>query len=156
NKILHVGLTLALTRIGVVTVSCRGRTLPKELGAVAVMTDTAEPFTNVDRIIVVDHSWARGNGAPLDPSQFSTSSDEFCRIILTSGSTGIAKGVGFSHRKLMEKDARFDYLQRWSRSPRLFCDLGLSSSLGFQFVIHMLSRGGMILLYGDDAASTLQ
>src|SRR5262249_52901916 len=47
NKIMHVVLSLALARIGVVTVSCRGRSLPKELGAVAVMTDTAGPFANV-------------------------------------------------------------------------------------------------------------
>lgn len=158
NKILHVVLTLALARIGVVTVSCRGRTLPKELGAVAVMTETAGPFANVERTIVVDRAWARGDGSPLDGSQFVTSGDELCRIILTSGSTGIAKGVAFSHGKLFEKNARLDYtrLDRWSRSARLFCDLGLSSSLGFYYVIYMLARGGMIMLMGDNQVATLQ
>src|ERR1035437_8957606 len=38
----------------------------------------------------------------------------------------------------------------------MFCDLGLSSSLGFYYVVYMLARGGMILLYGDDATTTLQ
>jgi acyl-coenzyme A synthetase/AMP-(fatty) acid ligase len=158
NKILHVVLSLALARIGVVTVSCRGRTLPKELGAVAVMTDTAGPFANVDRIIVVDHSWASGNGEPLEPGQFTTSGEELCRIILTSGSTGVAKGVAFTHGKMFEKNARLDYtrLDRWSRSARLFCDLGLSSSLGFYYVLYMLSRGGMIMLFGQDTIGTLQ
>src|SRR5207344_2814004 len=73
-------------------------------------------------------------------------------------STGIAKGVAFTHGKVFEKNARLDYtrLDRWSRSARMFCDLGLSSSLGFYYVLYMLSRGGMIMLYGDDAVSTLQ
>jgi acyl-coenzyme A synthetase/AMP-(fatty) acid ligase len=158
NKVLHVVLSLALARIGVVTVSCRGRSLPKELGAVAVMTDTAGPFANVDRVIVVDHSWASGDGAPLENGQFATSGAELCRIILTSGSTGVAKGVAFTHGKMFEKNARLDYtrLDRWSRSARMFCDLGLSSSLGFYYVLYMLSRGGMIMLFGEDTIGTLQ
>jgi fatty-acyl-CoA synthase len=158
DKIFHVCLTLALTRIGVVTVSCRGSSLPEELGAVAVFTETAGPFANAGRVILADPTWAKGDGKPFDHPQFVTDGDELCRIILSSGSTGIAKCVGFSHRKLIEKNARLDYtrLDRWSRSSRLFCDLGLSSSLGFYYVLYMLMRGGMIMLYGDDAVGTLQ
>jgi acyl-coenzyme A synthetase/AMP-(fatty) acid ligase len=158
NKVLHVVLLLALARIGVVTVSCRGRSLPKELGAVAVMTETPGPFANVDRVILVDRAWTRGDGAPLNQSEFLTRGDELCRIILTSGSTGLAKGVAFSHRKMFEKNARLDYtrLDRWSRSARMFCDLGLSSSLGFYYVLYMLSRGGMIMFLGEDTIGTLQ
>src|SRR6202008_773696 len=95
NKIMHVVLSLALARIGVVTVSCRGRSLPKELGAVAVMTDTAGAFANVDRATLVGRDWAKGDGALPDNAQFSAGDDELCRIILPSGSTGVAKGVAF-------------------------------------------------------------
>jgi acyl-coenzyme A synthetase/AMP-(fatty) acid ligase len=157
NKIFHVILTLALARIGLVTVSCRGRSLPKELGAAAAFVDTPGPFADVDRIIITDISWATADGSPVSPG-FVASGDELCRIILTSGSTGTAKGVAFSHRKLFEKNARLDYtrLDRWSRSSRMFCDLGLSSSLGFYYVLYMLGRGGMIMLMGEDTVGTLQ
>jgi len=157
DKIFHVFLTLALARIGVATVSCRGRSLPKELGAVAVFADTFGPFENVDRIIVAEGPWARGDGSPVSPP-FVASGDELCRIILTSGSTGSAKGVAFSHRKLFEKNARLDYtrLDRWSRTSRMFCDLGLSSSLGFYYVLYMLGRGGMIMVMGEDTVGTVQ
>jgi acyl-coenzyme A synthetase/AMP-(fatty) acid ligase len=157
DKIFHVVLTLALARIGVVTVSCRGRSLPKELGAAAVFVDTLGPFDNVNRIITAEGPWTRGDGSPV-LSDFVANGNELCRIILTSGSTGSAKGVAFSHKKLFEKNARLDYtrLDRWSRSSRMFCDLGLSSSLGFYYVLYMLGRGGMIMLLGEDTVGTLQ
>jgi acyl-coenzyme A synthetase/AMP-(fatty) acid ligase len=157
NKIFHVVLTLALVRIGLVTVSCRDRSLPKELDAAAAFVDRPGPFANVNRIIIADISWATGDGSPVSPG-FLASGEELCRIILTSGSTGTAKGVAFSHQKLFEKNARFDYawLDRWSRSSRMFCDLGLSSSLGFYYMLYMLGRGGMIMLLGEDIVGTLQ
>ena len=157
NKIFHVVLMLALTRIGLVTVSCRGRSLPEELDAAAVFVDTPGPFANVDRVIMADISWATADGSAVSPG-FVARGDELCRIILTSGSTGTPKGVAFSHQKLFEKNARFDYawLDRWSRSSRLFCDLGLSSSLGFYYMLYMLGRGGMIMLMGEDVVGTIQ
>ena len=77
---------------------------------------------------------------------------------MTSGSTGIPKAIAFTHKKLIEKNARLDYCQGdgWPQSSRLFCDLGLSSSQGFRYVLHMLARGGMVLVYGEDGPSTLQ
>ena len=38
----------------------------------------------------------------------------------------------------------------------MYCDLGLSSPQGFRYVLHMLTRGGLVLVYGADGASTLQ
>jgi acyl-coenzyme A synthetase/AMP-(fatty) acid ligase len=158
DKIFHVALALALARIGVVTLSCRGRSLPKEIGAAAVITDGTGPFANVDRIILAERSWLNGDGKSFQHPRYVSDGDRLCRIILSSGSTGVPKGVGFSHRKLFEKNARLDYtrLDRWSRSSRLFCDLGLSSSLGFYYIVYLLSRGGMTLMMGDDTAGTLQ
>jgi acyl-coenzyme A synthetase/AMP-(fatty) acid ligase len=158
DKIFHIVLALALTRIGVVTVSCRDRSLPKEIGATAVITEGAAPFANVERIIFAERTWLNTDVNSFQPPRDVANDDRLCRVILSSGSTGVPKAVGISHRKMFEKNARLDYtrLDRWSRSSRLFCDLGLSSSLGFYYVVYLLSRGGMIVVMGDDAAGTLQ
>src|SRR4051812_23125497 len=51
DKIFHAALMLALMRIGVVTVSCSGPSLPPEIGAVAIISDSSEPVTGVKRAI---------------------------------------------------------------------------------------------------------
>jgi acyl-coenzyme A synthetase/AMP-(fatty) acid ligase len=159
DKIFHIALIIALTRIGVVTVSCRGPSLPKELGAAALITDTAAPSANVERVIRANPEWARGSADPVvDPRLRKANGDELCRVILTSGSTGVPKAIAFSHDKLIAENARLDYCQgdRWPHSARLFCDFGLSSSQGFRYVIYILMRGGMALVFGEDGPSTLQ
>lgn len=157
DKILHVTLVLALMRMGVATVSCRGATLPPELKATAVIGDPGMVAPDGSRLIHFRPEWALGNGESVS-TQFSASGDEPCRLILTSGSTGQPKAIAFSHDKLITKNARLDFCQgdRWPTAARLFCDLGLNSSQGFRYVIHMLSRGGMALLFGSDAMATLQ
>jgi acyl-coenzyme A synthetase/AMP-(fatty) acid ligase len=159
DRIFHLALLIALTRIGVITVSCGTASVPQELMAAAAITDTAGTFENVERVVRANPEWVRGSAGSLrDPKLFETEGDALCRIILTSGSTGRPKGIAFSHDKLIGKNARIDYCQgfRWPLSSRLFCDLGLSSSQGFRYAIHALSRGGMVMLYGQDGATTLQ
>ena len=139
--------------------SCRNASLPKELNAAAAITDIAGPFINVERVVRANPEWIRGSGsAVVDPKLFQAKGHELCRIILTSGSTGLPKAVAFSHDRLIAKNARLDYCQadRWPTSSRMYCDLGLSSPQGFRYVLHMLTRGGLVLVYGADGASTLQ
>ena len=130
DKIFHIALAIALTRIGIATVSCRNASLPKELNAAAAITDIAGPFINVERVVRANPEWIRGSGsAVVDPKLFQAKGHELCRIILTSGSTGLPKAVAFSHDRLIAKNARLDYCQadRWPTSSRMYCDLGLNS-----------------------------
>lgn len=159
DKIFHVALLIALMRVGVVTVTCHSPSLPKEINATAVITDAPGPFANVERVIRANPEWVRGSSeAVVDPRLNQTKPDDLCRIILTSGSTGIPKAIAFTHDMLIKKNARLDYCQgpRWPWSSRLFCDLGLSSSQGFRYVLHMLSRGGLVMVYGEEGLITLQ
>ena len=108
DKIFHIALVLALTRIGIVTVSCRGPSLPKELGAAAV-DHRCDHAVHQRR---ADHPRRSGvgqrNRGPRHGAVQATG-EELCRIILTSGSTGSRKAIAFSHDKLIAEE----------RAPRL-------------------------------------
>ena len=159
DRLFHIGVMLGLTRRGITTVSLRDNSLPGVLNAAAVICDQPQQIKNVARVIEADRTWFMGNGAPpQDNSSRHVAPDDLCRIVLTSGSTGEPRGVRISHRHLVEKIARNDYTNgnRWPGSARLYCDMGLSSSPAFRFVMYSLSRGSMILLYGEDAVSTVQ
>src|SRR5262249_9390044 len=159
DKIFHVALVLGLTRLGIVTVSARGRRLPRELGVGALISDDLSPYENAGRLLAADMWWTMGDGRPIaDRRVYDIDEDAICRISLTSGSTGEARGIAASHSKLMKKLACYEYLKgnRLPLTSRLFCDLGLSTQQNFQYVLYMLSRGGTIYLFGADAASMVQ
>jgi len=161
DKIFHAAVILGLARIGIVTVSARNPTLPKELGVAAVICDAALPYRNAGTVMVADQSaWALdGDGAPLaDERLYRVSEDDPCRITLTSGTTGEARGVAFSHKAVAAKNARLAFARgnRFPQCSRFYCDLGLATDPGFRDMLHMLSKGGTIFYYGGDAESLIQ
>jgi len=93
DTIFHAALILALTRLGVITVSARTPRLPKELGVHAVIASKSEPFENVGRTILADLNWMFTDGDPLTRDEVAGSDDDdVCRIMLTSGTTGRVVG----------------------------------------------------------------
>ncbi len=159
EKIFHAAIILALTRLGIVTVSARSPTIPKELGVNAVITDTAASFENAGTVIVADLGWTQGDGKPMaDRQVYQGKEDDVCRIILTSGTTGESKGVAFTHNMVTDRIGRHFFIKgnRFSNASRIYCDLGLGSAPAFQFLFYSLTRGGSIFFYGDSAESTVQ
>lgn len=159
ETIFHAVLILALARLGIITVSARTPGLPKELGVDAVITSAPAPFENAGRIVFADTSWMLGtsDASPSMPA-FTTGEDDVCRIMLTSGSTGEAKAIRFTHRNVKEKIARNEYAKgnRLATCARLFCDLGITTGPAFRYLIFMLSRGGTIYYFGAGSESTIQ
>jgi fatty-acyl-CoA synthase len=159
DKILHAGIILGLAHLGVATVSGRNQRLPKDLRVDAIICDGSHPFGDVARVIVADASWSTGDGAPLaDMGAASAGGDDLCRIVLTSGTTGEAKAVAFTHQMLCDRIAHYSFAKgnRFPSSSRLFCDLGIGSSPGFRYLLYMLWKGGTIYFYGEDPFSTVQ
>ena len=159
DKIFHIALMLALTRIGVVTMACSGGSLPAEIDVTAVITDSSEPLTGAKRIILATLDWVKGSANPVvDPRLYKATGDETCRVFLTSGSTGTPKGIALSHRMLAGRNVQFDYAfgGSWPSHSRIYCDLGLNSEPAFRFLLFMLMRGGMIMFYGTDEMVTEQ
>ncbi len=157
--ILNAAIVLGLMRIGVVTLAGR-RDMPKDIKIDALLTDKImlQP-TIAAKLLVIDANWLAGEGKPLDDYRlFDTNDDEVCRIILTSGTTGEPKAVALTHRMLAQRIARHPYLMgnRLAHCDRIYCDFGLGTSLGFQFLIYVLWRGGTIFFSGQDPQSTVQ
>jgi acyl-CoA synthetase (AMP-forming)/AMP-acid ligase II len=145
--------------IGVATLSLPG---PKGVPGIlpdVILTDNVGRFSGEGTVINIDHSWFQGDGKPLDQSQRPGSDDDgICRIILTSGSTGVSKGIAFSHRMLAGRISHYSYSKgpRFAHSARFFCDLGISTSPGFRYAMSLLSRGGTIFFLGPEPADILQ
>src|SRR5665213_17137 len=158
DVIFHVIVILALTRLGVITVSLREEDNSIPIKVDALITDKKSPFNDAERIIVVDLGWIEGDGSPLEPHLLPLSSDEeLCRIILTSGTTSTPKAVAISHKLLINRMARHlsVFGNRLGNCSRIYSDVPISSSLGFQFLIYTLWRGGTAFFPGKDFGSTL-
>lgn len=154
--ISHAALLFGLMHLGAITVSLRTPTMPEGVEPHFVLTHTPEQFASPSTVIAVDHSWLEGDGRPFQRAVVAKT--DICQIALTSGSTGTAKGVAFSHKALGERTARYSYSRgpRFARCERLFCDLGLATSPGFGYARLMLSRGGTIYFLGPEPADILQ
>lgn len=112
------------------------------------MSDPGRTFSHEYRVITVDNLWRLGDGSPLEKNSRSVS-DDVCRIIFTSGTTGDAKAVAYTHRMVTERQVRFDYLagNLLGASLRTYIDVGYATSLGYLFLIRTLTRGGILAVH---------
>ena len=78
--------------------------------------------------------------------------------MLTSGTTGEAKAIRFTHGGVQGKSGRNEYAKgsRVAVTARMFCDLGITTGPAFRYLIFMLSRGGTIYYFGASSESTIQ
>jgi len=152
DPIFSAAVTLALTRIGVVTISRFDDRIVDAVKIDAVIADTYPQGMKIEQVILADLSWTRGDGSPLASHEIrATSGEEICRIALTSGSTGIPKAVAFSHSMIADRMA--PHMMVWgsrvASTSRTYCDLPVTTALGFRFMIYALWRGGMFMFPGE-------
>jgi acyl-CoA synthetase (AMP-forming)/AMP-acid ligase II len=158
EPVLHVVAVLALMRLNVASASVSG-SVPDDLGIGAIISDRPISSPGVRQVIHADLSWIEGAGTPVGGGYAQAgSAEDLCRVILTSGTTGTPKAVGISHRLLFDRVARHltVFGNRLPACSRIFCDMNLRTSLGFQFLIYTLLRGGTFFFAGDIFENTLQ
>jgi len=160
DHIFHTALALGLMHIGAATVSV-GADFPAHLRADAIITDTPRAFSNGQsrKVLAADFLWLSGEGLPVDQRYaYRGSGEDFCRIALTSGSTGEAKAVGFTHNNQLARLARYNHIfgRKFAECSRFFSDYGLGSSGGFRHILYVLSRGGTMFFPGASPMDTLQ
>ena len=159
DVILHAVFLLALTRLGMITVSLRQDQLALPLNVAALITSGRPGISSAKNVIVADLSWTEGEGQPLAPHHVpNTDENQICRIILTSGTTSEPKAVALSHRLVAARINRHwtVFGNRFAKYQRLYSDVPISSSLGFQSLIYTLWRGGTVFFPGNDFAGTLR
>ncbi|HZO47168.1 MAG TPA: AMP-binding protein [Xanthobacteraceae bacterium] len=157
DVIVHAVTLLALTRLGVATLSVSNGIPPLPVKIDALITDVTPPASTIDRVALVDGSWMEGDGPLLEPPVAPTDVNDPSRIMLTSGSTGMSAAIAVSQRLLSKRVGRHltVFGNRLPRCDRLYCDMPISTSLGFQFLIYSLLRGGTIVFPGERFDSTL-
>jgi acyl-CoA synthetase (AMP-forming)/AMP-acid ligase II len=159
DPIFQAVATLAMARLGVVTVSRYDERILDAVKIDALIADSPPPHAKVDQVVLVDHSWMKGDSSAIEAREISrTAPDDFCRIILTSGTTGGPKAVGFTHRMVADRIAR-NYIvfgSRLSNCSRIYSDLPLSTASGFRFLIHTLWRGGTFFFPGETFENTIE
>jgi acyl-CoA synthetase (AMP-forming)/AMP-acid ligase II len=158
QPLLEAALILGLTQAGVITMSV-GMLPPAGLKIDAVIGATKQPFAPAAQHLPLDDSWIAGDGAPVETTpDAQPEGDEVCRIVLTSGTTGDPKAVALTHKQVMARNARFEYLfgSRLPALSRIYMGLSLASSLGYYFLPYVLGRGGTIFFGGASIENALR
>ena len=142
DALLHIVLLLALDRLGAASVSLTTTESAVALNLDAVLSD--QDTAGKDNWIRVDLSWLSGEPAFRFP-QRQVASGDVCRIIMTSGTTGTQKGVAVTRHMLADRLNSYRYVfgEVFASHSRILCCMGLASSIGYLFLMHALSRGGM-------------
>ena len=157
DVIFHTVVVLAAMRLGMIALSLREGEVSLPFKLDALISDGKRPSADRGRVILADLSWTEGDGRPLEPHLLpQTHEDDLCRLILTSGTSSTPKAVALSHKLLANRMARHaTFGNRIGNCSRIYSDVPVSSSLGFQFLIYALSRGGTAFFPGENFASTL-
>jgi acyl-coenzyme A synthetase/AMP-(fatty) acid ligase len=159
QPLLHAAVILGLTQAGIVSVSVAGHKPPAGLKIDAVISSRPYPFAPEAKHFILDLSWMTSSGSPIETSPFgSLASEQTCRIVLTSGTTGDPKAIALTHNMVMARNARFEYAlgNRFPTHSRLFMNMGLAAALGYQFLTHILGRGGTVFFGADSVENTLR
>jgi acyl-CoA synthetase (AMP-forming)/AMP-acid ligase II len=158
DTIFHTALALGLMHVGAATVSV-GAALPPGLRVDVILTDTPQSYgKGKAKAVAVDLTWLSGKGVPVEERLYRGNGNDICRIALTSGSTGEAKAVGFTHNNQLARLARYNHVfgKKFPECSRFFSDYSLGSSGGFRHILYVLSRGGTMFFPGVSPMETLQ
>jgi len=158
HPLFHAPAILGLTRLGIAPVSVGMHKPPSGLKLDAVIKNTNYQFVSTARHLTFDESWITGDGASIETRRDPAEIDEVCRIVLTSGTAGEPKAVALTHRMVMARNARFEYVagSRLPACSRLYMQMGLAAALGYQFLTSMLARGGTLFFHGENIEDTLR
>ena len=109
DPLLQLVLALALDELRVASMVIYDLKLPKAWPFAAILCDR-DAADSAWPVIQVDGTWLFGDGRPFPRAPVVRSPDDICRVMLTSGSTGVPKGVVMTHAVIQERIANLDYV----------------------------------------------
>ena len=151
DPILHALVLIALTRLGVVTISSQEQGLTWPIKLDGVIADKSYEFRG-GRTIFVDSAWTTDNDQAIEEKYlYRAAPDDVCRLFLTAGANGHENVIAMTHRMIATRLDR----QKLFLGPRApFCDrtcleLPMATPLGFQVLLATLWRGGALVMTRD-------
>jgi len=153
DPIFHAMIVIALTRLGIITVSAGNRRVQWPFKLDCAIADRQYESLAGETVLLADAAWTGGDDRPLaDKHVFRAAPDDLCRLFLTSGNDRRQTAIAMSHRMLA---TRLDQQKLFlgPRAPfcnRTYLDLPLARPLGFQVMLGTLWRGGALVMTSDE------
>jgi acyl-coenzyme A synthetase/AMP-(fatty) acid ligase len=146
NPARHLALLLALRKAGLASVSFVDRPVAAPgLSLVALVLDSPTPIWPGVRAIVVDDEWFAGSaGAAASVSPLLD--DETCRVILSSGTTGVPKPIRLTPKIIGARVGQYLTQMSGGGFERLLCVMTLASAWGFCVSLAALCNGKTLML----------
>ena len=159
SPIRHMIVTLALMRLGAVSVSVDEADSPaaKQLEPDWTLVEDFEDIEDTTRAHLVTDEWFYGFDGALMQAEagYVFDEDEVCRIVLSSGTTGIPKPLAFSPRILSDRLYTRIALNADCSAERTLMAAPISTQMGWTGALASLAVGGLIL-FAITAETTLQ
>lgn len=156
DPIIHMTISLALYRMGIVSISVNGKERPFNdvLTIAATITDRPGLSPQYGRQIPIKIDWFT---KPTDINQEYTgfSSDQLSRITMSSGTTAVQKAVGHTAGAMDDRIAAGYRSLSGTAWDRMMCLTALHSSTGFGRMSQALSYGHTVV-FADSAANALK
>ncbi|MFV0295392.1 MAG: class I adenylate-forming enzyme family protein [Hyphomicrobiaceae bacterium] len=160
NQRQHALLLLATARRGIASMSIAGIKVGQEpdVALKVILADGVCEGGRFGGVAVVQAATLFRERADVSggvPSRPQQRGDELCRVMLTSGSTGVPKAVMLTYRMIEERllSYHFGLGSDLPRCAALMCGMQLSTSLGYLMLFNVLARGSLFVADSTDYAT---
>lgn len=152
DPILHAMTVIALTRLGIVTVSAGNRAVQWPFRLDGAIADRQIESLAGKPVLKANAAWTEGDDQPLAGKHLHRATPhDLCRIFLTRGDDQRERAIAITHGMIATRLDR----QKLFLGPRApFCDrthldLPLGRPIGFQVMLGTLWRGGALVMTWD-------